>query len=1719
MTDDAGNETTCETDVNVVLGTGPTITDCPSEKTISADENCEGTVPDLTGEVAAEDDGSITITQDPEAGTAVGPGTGEVIITVTDDDGNIAACTVDLIVLEDSSPTIVAPEDITVYTDPGSCEATAVDLGSSVTNDNCGVADVTNNAPSSFPTGTTTVIWTATDNAGNDATAAQVVTVIDNELPVINTCAADSTIESDANGDALVPDLTGEITASDNCDANLAITQSPAAGSQITPGITVVTLTVGDDAGNEATCEANVTVVVGTGPVITACAGDKSLIADENCEALVPDLRGEVTATDDGSITITQSPSAGSTIGAGVTEVTLMVTDDEGNTATCTASVAVTENTAPTITAPDDVSVAVDAGSCEATGVDLGTPVTDDNCGIANVTNDAPAVFATGTTTVTWTVTDNTGNIATDVQNVTVTDDQAPAITAPVDLIINNDPGSCEATGIDLGTPVTDDNCGVANVTNDAPAAFTVGTTSVTWTVTDDSENEAAAAQVVTVIDNEAPVITVCASDQTVEADGNGEALVPDLTGEITANDNCDANLAITQSPEAGTTITQGVTTVTLTASDDAGNEETCTTDVNVTVGTGPTITTCAADKTQSADANCEGTVPDLTGEVTATDDGTFTVSQSPSAGSTIGTGVTVVTLTVTDDDGNIATCTASVAVTEDTAPTITAPADVTVGTDAGACEATGVDLGAAVADDNCGVASVTNDAAEPFALGITTVTWTVTDNTGNTETSTQNVIVTDNESPVITTCASDRTLDGDVNGEALVPNITAEITASDNCDTDLSVVQLPAAGTTIPQGLTIITITVTDDAGNNVTCSADIDVVVGTVPNITACATDKTQSADENCGGTVPDLTGEVIAEDDGTFTITQSPAAGTAMGTGVTEVTITVTDDDGNTAECTVTITVVEDSSPSITAPADITVETDPGFCYASGVDLGTPVTDDNCGIANIRENAPSFFPVGSTTFTWTATDGAGNRATASQTVRVEDNEPPVITNCPADISVTANDQYCGNNVSWTQPTASDNCGVTLVASHDPGDFFDAGDTEVIYTATDSYGNVSSCSFIVTVLPAVLNDISGANEVCVPAEEIYTFEQLQGAVYSWTVNEGVITGGPGTNEITVSWDGTDAGTVELTVTSESGCTATKDLNVIKYALPVTGIIKSSESLNRRNPGVQENYEDVRTSSSIEYSIVEGHISGEQYRWEVTGGTITSGGIVTAGANGESVIEFTQDAHTITVNWDQAPAGITSLEASINAQKISLNGCYSQVTTLPINIWNLPTANIIDGDIEICSGDEIPASIEVELNGAPSNSGSDGFVVNYEYVAPRIEDATGSVDGISGTVTSNTDAVAIPLPSVLYNTEDDEDRTFTVNLIVMTDDFDDRNGDLIDGIFNIIVHPMRNTGEIMSRSQSSVSDYVDVVCAGDAGSTYYISGHEGSTYNWTVDGGSIVNDFGDSITVDWNNDAGEYNISVQEMSVNGCYSETVAATVLVSSPFVDLGADTYICEGEMFTLIPEGEYASIEWFDGSAEAAFFTDQEGLISCIVTDEIGCTMADEVYLEVKPLPYVDLGRDTSLCGDASLYLDGGDDAVSFSWSTGDISRELRVFPGYQEITVEVEDIYGCRNSDTLVIDQCNVQDFFSDIQNAITPSNRDGKNDFWQIEKLQAYPDAIVEIYDRWGRLIWRSAPGYPNPWNGRNMNGREVPMDSYHYIIIPNHGNDENIIGSVTVIR
>lgn len=177
-----------------------------------------------------------------------------------------------------------------------------------------------------------------------------------------------------------------------------------------------------------------------------------------------------------------------------------------------------------------------------------------------------------------------------------------------------------------------------------------------------------------------------------------------------------------------------------------------------------------------------------------------------------------------------------------------------------------------------------------------------------------------------------------------------------------------------------------------------------------------------------------------------------------------------------------------------------------------------------------------------------------------------PPVISGCPANINTTADTSYCGANVTWTEPTASDNCsGVVLSSTHNPGDNFPVGTTTVTYTATDASSNTDVCTFDVIVGVAAPPVITGSTEVCTPVQEAYSVMDPGSHTFQWTVTNGTIAGSNTNPTVTIDWAGTLQGTVDVTITSGSGCTNANNITVDKGVTPSTGIISSSSSLTRR--------------------------------------------------------------------------------------------------------------------------------------------------------------------------------------------------------------------------------------------------------------------------------------------------------------------------------------------------------------------------------------------------------------------------------------------------------------------------------------------------------------------------------------------------------------------------
>ena len=1157
VTDGSGNTATATQKVTVTDNIKPTIT-APVDVEATIITGCTATGVNLGMPVTGDNCSVASVSNDAPSAFQLGETT--VTWTVTDGSGNTATATQKVTVTDNIKPTITAPVDVEATINTG-CTATGVNLGMPVTEDNCSVASVSNDAPSAFQLGETTVTWTVTDGSGNTATATQKVTVTDNIKPTI-TAPVDVEATTNTGCTATGVNLGMPVTG-DNCSVASVSNDAPSAFQL---GETTVTWTVTDGSGNTATATQKVTVTDNIKPTITAPV-DVEATTNTGCTATGVNLGMPVTG--DNCSVASVSNNAPSAFQLGETTVTWTVTDGSGNTATATQKVTVTDNIKPTITAPVDVEATTNTG-CTATGVNLGMPVTGDNCSVASVSNDAPSAFQLGETTVTWTVTDGSGNTATATQKVTVTDNIKPTITAPVDVEATTNTG-CTATGVNLGMPVTGDNCSVASVSNDAPSAFQLGETTVTWTVTDGSGNTATATQKVTVTDNIKPTITAPVD---VEATTNTGCTATGVNlGMPVTGDNCSVASVSNDAPSA---FQLGETTVTWTVTDGSGNTATATQKVKVTDNIKPTIT-APVDVEATIITGCTATGVNLGMPVTG--DNCSVASVSNDAPSAFQLGETTVTWTVTDGSGNTATATQKVTVTDNIKPTITAPVDVEATIITG-CTATGVNLGMPVTGDNCSVASVSNDAPSAFQLGETTVTWTVTDGSGNTATATQKVTVTDNIKPTIT-APVDVEATTNTGCTATGVNLGMPVTG-DNCSVASVSNNAPSA---FQLGETTVTWTVTDGSGNTATATQKVTVTDNIKPTITA-PVDVEATTNTGCTATGVNLGMPVTGDNCSVASVSNN--APSAFQLGETTVTWTVTDGSGNTATATQKVTVTDNIKPTITAPVDVEATIITG-CTATGVNLGMPVTGDNCSVASVSNNAPSAFQLGETTVTWTVTDGSGNTATATQKVTVTDNIKPTIT-APVDVEATTNTGCTATGVNLGMPVTGDNCSVASV-SNDAPSAFQLGETTVTWTVTDGSGNTATATQKVKVtdnikptitapvdVEATTNTgctatgvnlgmpVTGDNcSVASVSNDAPSAFQLGETTVTWTVTDGSGNTATATQKVTVTDNikPTITAPVDVEATTNTGCTATG----VNLGMPVTGDNCSVASVSNNAP------------------------------------------------------------------------------------------------------------------------------------------------------------------------------------------------------------------------------------------------------------------------------------------------------------------------------------------------------------------------------------------------------------------------------------------------------------------------------------------------------------------------------------------------------------------------
>jgi gliding motility-associated-like protein len=324
-----------------------------------------------------------------------------------------------------------------------------------------------------------------------------------------------------------------------------------------------------------------------------------------------------------------------------------------------------------------------------------------------------------------------------------------------------------------------------------------------------------------------------------------------------------------------------------------------------------------------------------------------------------------------------------------------------------------------------------------------------------------------------------------------------------------------------------------------------------------------------------------------------------------------------------------------------------------------------------------------------------------------------------------------------------------------------------------------------------------------------------------------------------------------------------------------------------------------------------------------------------------------------------------------------------------------------------------------------------------------------------------------------------------------------------------------------------TVDQVVDASCASALDGSISITvagGVPGYTYAWSGPGGPYVQEDLTGLA------PGLYIVSVTD--ANGCVSTLPITVNALITVVADAGPDVSLCE--QVAIVLDGSASTgataYSWTNWTGQVIGTTPvlpvgtlPNGTYVFTLTASDGpCTDIDSVVVTVLALPIANAGPDQSIVGSGAVTLGGspsGPSGSAFQWvpdslvSNAAASNPTTSPEQTTWYTLTVTAPNGCVDQDSVLVT------FTPEITipSGFTP-NGDGWNDAWQIDLIDMFPDCEVEIYNRWGEMLFRSV-GYKQPWDGR-YNGGDVPVGTYYYAVKLNDPKfPEAYTGPLTVIR
>ncbi|PIK57660.1 hypothetical protein BSL78_05435 [Apostichopus japonicus] len=709
-------------------------------------------------------------------------------------------------------------------------------------------------------------------------------------------------------------------------------------------------------------------------PIIT-CPADLSIKADTGASGVLVTYDNPSCSDSDGATpAVSCTPPSGIFLRLGPTTVNCICTDNDGATDSCTFSITVFANTLPVISCLGDVTEISLPGNV---GNQVSYPVPacfdneDNNALLQVVCVPPPGSFFQGVTStrVTCTCTDTCNEVDTCTFLVNIiAPNIPPSITCPADLTVKSNSAVTRSQVI-FDNPLCFDPDGQNEVVTCTPSSgqfLPLGATQVTCTCTDSAGATDVCSFSISVIANTLPVIS-CLGDVTeISLPGNVGNQVSYPVPACFDNEDSNALLQVVCVPPPGSFF-QGVTStpVTCTCTDTCNEVDTCSFLVNIIALNVPPSITCPTDLSFKVDSGNPGAT--ITFDPPSCFDpdqptGSLAVSCDPMRNSFLSLGPNPVFCVCTDNTGATDTCTFTVTVVENSLPTISCPAPVTV-------TSVQTNIGNTITYDNpvCFDAedgifpAVCNPLSGTFFVGVSTVTCTCTDSCDESTLCSFQVTVLDlNELPAIT-CPSNITesVEAGTSGVVLPFNVPMCFDPDQPSVTlDISCSVMPNSFFTI--GDTPVNCTCTDNAGDIDTCVFDVIVIaVDTTPPQVTCPNDVTVQVLSGNEGSIVTFTNPSAVDNFGDVFIVGDIEwySGFYFPLGETTVEYVFSDDAGNTATCIFCVAVIAsspcDSNPCLNGGECLAESLFDFTCFCSGcfqgnlcqIPLEDPCTFNSC------------------------------------------------------------------------------------------------------------------------------------------------------------------------------------------------------------------------------------------------------------------------------------------------------------------------------------------------------------------------------------------------------------------------------------------------------------------------------------------------------------------------------------------------------------------------------------------------------------------------------------------------------------------------------------------------------------------------------------------------------------------------------------------------------